>query len=86
MAKCICDIRPYSLAEKRKSSWLYAKAEEKDIDDDSLDEYRRIADGDYAELLFGVEHGGRYVMVAEGEGRAFYYPRFCPECGRRLTD
>ena len=73
MPKCICDIRPYS-------------DDDEESFDDEIDEEQSIATGPYASLSFGVEHGGRYVMIASGEGEAFYYPKFCPECGRRLVD
>lgn len=45
-----------------------------------------IARGGYTAILFMQCRDGRYAIVAEGEDDAVYYPKFCPECGRRLAD
>lgn len=45
-----------------------------------------IADGPWTVMYAGVDADGRIRLTAEGDGRADYYPKFCPECGRRLTD
>lgn len=38
----------------------------------------------YTSLYIGVEESGRVYMDAIGDYEARYYPKFCPECGRRL--
>lgn len=44
-----------------------------------------VAEGYYTYLVRGVHEGNRLFLAAEGsEGCAFYYPKFCPECGRKL--
>lgn len=35
-------------------------------------------------LRMGVLRDGKIYIAATGDDRAFYYPKYCPECGRRL--
>ena len=37
-------------------------------------------------LRMGVLRDGKFYIAATGDNQAFYYPKYCPECGRRLTD
>lgn len=46
----------------------------------------RLAFGDYTSLYLRPTLNGRLVLVAYGEGEAKYYPKYCPECGRKLDD
>ena len=42
-------------------------------------------DGSYASLMIGADEDGRLRMYASGENDSDdYYPKFCPECGRKL--
>lgn len=42
-------------------------------------------DGSYAALMIGADEDGRLRMYASGENESDdYYPKFCPECGRKL--
>ena len=44
-----------------------------------------MIDGDnYTLIAIGVDRNGRLIIRACGEGEAYYYPKFCPECGREL--
>ena len=45
-----------------------------------------IADGDYTALNIGVDEHGRVAMWAAADDYTdFYYPNYCPNCGRKLT-
>ena len=37
-------------------------------------------------LRMGVLRDGKIYIAATGDDRAFYYPKYCPECGRSLND
>lgn len=44
-----------------------------------------LAEGVWSGLYFGVKEDGTLFMLAAGEDESdYYYPKFCPECGRRL--
>lgn len=44
-----------------------------------------IASGDWIGLFKGIDPEGELIIFAEGDMRTdFYYPKFCPECGRDL--
>lgn len=45
-----------------------------------------IVRGDWTSLDIGVDEEGKLVLVAYGDGRAVYHPKYCPECGRRLEN
>lgn len=38
----------------------------------------------FTTLYMGVLHNGKYYIAASGDDRAWYYPKYCPECGRKL--
>lgn len=38
----------------------------------------------YAGLYMGVNKDGSYYIAASGDDRVWYYPKYCPECGRKL--
>lgn len=39
----------------------------------------------FSTLYMGVLRNGKYYISASGDDRAWYYPKYCPECGRRLA-
>lgn len=40
----------------------------------------------YAALMMGPDEDGNLRMYASGENESDnYYPKFCPECGRKLS-
>ena len=43
-----------------------------------------LAVGPWTRLFAGIEEDGRIRLTAEGDYEADYYPKYCPECGRRL--
>ena len=46
-----------------------------------------LVSGCYDELRAGADRDGRIVLWALGEGESdFYYPNYCPECGRKLKN
>ena len=58
-------------------------------DDDGWYDYRdnelEIADeAMYTTLYMGIKKDGRFYIAASGDNRAFYYPKYCHECGRKL--
>lgn len=53
----------------------------------NFEEYQNedsIASGAYTTLDIGVDEEGKLILIAYGDGRAVYYPKYCPECGREL--
>ena len=38
----------------------------------------------FTTIYFGVLQNGKYYIAASGDDRAWYYPKYCPECGRKL--
>ena len=46
-----------------------------------------LASGGWTALYIGVNKTGETVMRASGEDLTDnYYPKYCPECGRKLSD
>lgn len=46
----------------------------------------RIADSDCS-VMYGCKGvNGNIFLAAEGDDASFYYPKYCPECGRRLYE
>lgn len=44
-----------------------------------------VAEGLYVDLSLGVDRNNNVCMWATGEDRTdYYYPKYCPECGRKL--
>lgn len=43
-----------------------------------------VAEGDYTILRIGVDEQGKIRLAAYGEDEAYYYPNYCPVCGRKL--
>lgn len=76
--KCICFIKP-SIEDDNYCGY----------GDNVIDDVKYLGYGAWNEialdLLFGVQHNGRYVIWATGDDNAEYYPKFCPECGRKLV-
>ena len=49
------------------------------------EQHEEVVAGCWTSLLRGVDERGRVFVVASGEDDSDrYYPKFCPECGRRL--
>ena len=38
----------------------------------------------FTTIYFGVLQNGKYYISASGDDRAWYYPKYCPACGRKL--
>ena len=76
--KCICFIKP-SIEDDNYCGY----------GDNVIDDVKYLGYGAWngiaLDLLFGVQHNGRYVIWATGDDNAEYYPKFCPECGRKLV-
>lgn len=49
------------------------------------DNEEEIAQGPWTLMYAGVDEKGRMILTASGDGRAVYYPKYCPECGRKLN-
>lgn len=52
-----------------------------------FDEYENeetICIGIWSSISFGVDENGEFVIVAHGDGPTYYYPKYCPECGRKV--
>lgn len=73
--KCFCTlIKP----NNKESGYL-------GYSDDIIDDSISIgSDDNWTQLNFGIQHDGKYILWASGEGRSEYYPKYCPECGRKL--
>ncbi len=45
----------------------------------------RLATGPWVRMYIGADENGRVVMRAYTDGSSGnYYPKYCPECGRKL--
>ena len=47
--------------------------------------YTMVAEGPYISVIIDNIFGDLRIM-ARGEYNCWYYPRFCPECGRKLRE
>lgn len=46
-----------------------------------------LATGGWTSISIGADPNGEVAMWGSGDGETdFYYPKFCPKCGRRLRD
>lgn len=45
-----------------------------------------LESGGWTALYMGVDRHGRVKITASGDDRVDYYPKFCPECGRKLEE
>ena len=71
---CICQRKPVFVDVCGKRCYSLCKSTED------------IVDGMWAHLCAGVDENGNLIMVAMGDDESdFYYPKFCPECGRQLN-
>lgn len=49
------------------------------------EEEKVIASGDYSELIRFFDINGRLYLIGSGDDYTeWYYPKYCPECGRKL--
>ncbi len=45
-----------------------------------------VATGAYSSLSIGVDASGKLIILGGGDDDTEpYYPKYCPECGRKLT-
>ena len=52
---------------------------------ETIDVCVAAGEGAYAALYMGVDENANLKMYASGENNSDdYYPKFCPECGRKL--
>ena len=59
---------------------------EKEYTGDWDNEYMLSGEHTWTSIYSGVDARGRIRITASGDDRADYYPKFCPECGRRLEE
>lgn len=52
----------------------------------STDNEITIATGAWTTLEAGLDPRGNLYLSAMGDGRADYYPKFCPECGKKIAE
>lgn len=45
-----------------------------------------IAEGPWTVMYIGVDEDGKLTLIASGDDRAVYYPKYCSECGRKLVE
>lgn len=46
---------------------------------------RKVVDGMWAQLMADFDKSGRVFLYASGDDYSDpYYPKYCPECGRKL--
>lgn len=50
------------------------------------DNEEEIATGPWTTMHIGVDMRGRLRLTALGDGRADYFPKYCPEFGRKIED
>ena len=80
-------LRP---AKKEKCCWFCGPQYIENLDQDLYDEelrgqWRCIADGLWTSVMTGIDRNGfRFIFGYGDDYTERYYPRFCPECGRRL--
>ena len=67
---CICKIKPL-----KKNGYL-------GYNNDVIDVSKQLVPGIY----FGVQHDGKYIIWTHYELNSRYYPKYCPMCGRQLTN
>ncbi len=47
--------------------------------------HEELVPGMWTQLRHGVDDNGQFFIFARGENDSErYYPKFCPECGRRI--
>ena len=47
--------------------------------------WRKLVNCMWAQLHYGVDRNGRPFIIAVGDDVSdYYYPKYCPECGRKL--
>lgn len=46
-----------------------------------------LVDGGWTALRAGKDENDKVIMYGYGDGKTdLYYPKYCPECGRKLHD
>lgn len=43
-----------------------------------------IASDDFVSIRAGKDKNNKTSLIACGDSELFYYPKYCPECGRKL--
>jgi len=60
----------------------YAKSKQCDF---KREHHEELVPGIWTSLRHGVDNYGQFFIFAKGEEESErYYPKFCPECGRKL--
>ena len=55
--------------------------------DSEREKRQSLVYGFWATLIHGIDKNNRAFIVACGDDESdYYYPKFCPECGRRLSN
>lgn len=68
----ICSCKPYFYSDGMYSEY------ESGID---------LAMGGWTSLRAGKDANNKIIMYGQGDGLTkLYYPKYCPECGRKLHD
>ena len=71
---CICRRQPVFTEIQGKQYYSVSQSTE------------AIVEGEWSQLCVGADANGSFVMIAVGDDESdFYYPKFCPECGRELN-
>lgn len=45
-----------------------------------------LSQGYFTQMIMWTDKAGRVVMSACGDEVSNYFPKYCPECGRKLRD
>ena len=57
------------------------------LESDDVFNYSVIVGNHLIQLIAGIDHNGTLCLWAEGDWETDkWYPKFCPECGRELSD
>lgn len=60
---------------------------EKDDFNGGIRENVMLTSGGWTDVRIGVDRNGRIAIIGCGDDYTdHYYPKFCPECGRRLHE
>lgn len=56
---------------------------------DYYDKYEstiELSSEDWISLRAGKDENSKVFLYAQGDEECYYYPKYCPECGRKLRD
>lgn len=60
----------------------YGSVEDYDFCESTIE----IASCDFVSIRAGKDQNNKTSLIACGDDKLFYYPKYCPECGRKLHD